>query len=370
MATLQDRQLQKTPAGQRDSHLMLSIRVTEQPSSLTAVPPEQRVAAHGTWQSPISAGTVASGALRLSRAMLDGGDIYWIEGRPAEGGRSVIVKRDAAGHTADVTPASTDVRTRVHEYGGAAYLVSDGIVYYSEFADQRVYKLKPGGTPEPVTAAGDWCYADGCLDPSRPRLVLVREDHTTAGREAVTMLVSVGLDAAPSAGIVIASGHDFYSTPRFSPDGRRLSWLAWNHPQMPWDGTELWCANVSSDGTLNGARRIAGNASEAIFQPGWSPGGTLYFVSDRTGWWNLYRLRDDDIEPVHAMDVDFGRPQWQLGMSTWAFADTSRIVVTYQQLGRWRLATIDAQTGVFTALPVDREPGDSIAATPSHAVLV
>ena len=139
---------------------------------------------------------------------------------------------------------------------------------------------------------------------------------------------------------------------------------------MPWDGTELWLATVSSDGTLNDARRIAGDASDAIFQPGWGPDGTLYFVSDRTGWWNLYRVRDDGVEPVHAMDVDFGRPQWQFGMSTWAFADASRIVVTYQQRGRWRLATIDAQTGVFTPVPVDLEPGDSIAATPSHAVLV
>ena len=207
---------------------MSSIRGTEQPFLFTADPLEPRVAAYGTWHSPISAGTVASGALRLSRVVLDADDIYWIEGRPAEGGRNVVVKRHPAGHIVDVTPASTNVRTRVHEYGGAAYVVSGGIVYYSEFADQRVYKLEPGGVPEAVTPPGDWCYADGCLNPSKSHLVLVREDHTTKGREPVTTLVSVALDAAPSAGIVIASGHDFYSTPRFSPDGAQLSWLAWN----------------------------------------------------------------------------------------------------------------------------------------------
>ena len=349
---------------------MSPIRDTETLFSSTPDTFEPDVAPYGTWNSPISAGMVASGALRLSRVVLDADDIYWLEARPAEGGRSVVVKRDPSGHIADMTPASSNVRTRVHEYGGAAYVVSRGIIYYSEFTDPRVHRLEPGGIPEPVTPPGDWYYADGCLDPSNSHLVLVREDHTVQGREPVTTLVSVALDAAPSAGIVIASGHDFYSTPRFSPDGTQLSWLAWNHPQMPWDGTELWLANVSADGTLDGARRIAGGPTDAIFQPGWAPDGTLHFVSDRTGWWNLYRVRDGAIEPVCAVEADVGRPQWQFGMSTWAFADSSRIVVTYQQRGRWRLATIDAQAGVFTPVPLDLEPGDNIVATKSHAVLV
>ena len=352
---------------------MRSLITTTSPGqSVTpdACPLEPVVAPYGTWTSPISAATVASAALRLGRIVLDANDIYWLEGRPAEGGRSVVVKRDRSGHIADMTPPSTDVRTRVHEYGGAAYVVSRGVLYYSEFADQRVYQLEPGGVPEPVTPPGDWCYADGSVNPAHSRLVLVREDHTTAGREPVTALVSVALDAGPNPGIVIASGHDFYSTPRFSPDGTQLSWLAWNHPQMPWDGTELWLADVSPDGTLHSARRIAGSTTDAIFQPGWAPDGTLFFVSDRSGWWNLYRVRHGAIDPVLAMDADFGRPQWQFGMSTWAFADRSRMVVTYQQRGRWRLATIDAQRGTFTPIPVDLEPGDNIAATSSHAVLV
>lgn len=336
--------------------------------------PRPIAAAFGTWKSPISPETVAAGAIRLSRVLLDADDIYWIEGRPAEGGRSVIVKRDRSGQMFDMTPAPTDVRTRVHEYGGAAYVVSDGILYYSEFADQRVYRLKPGEKPEAVTPSGAWCYADGCVHPSRAHLVLVREDHTRRDREPVTTLVIVALQSIPGSAPVeprvIASGHDFYSTPRFSPDGRKLSWLAWNHPRMPWDGTELWLANVRADGTLDEARSVAGGATDAIFQPGWAPDGTLHFVSDRTGWWNLYRMRDGEIDAVHAMDADVGRPQWQFGMSTWAFADRARMVLTYQQQGRWRLGTLDTAAGTWTPLALGLEPGDNITATSSHAVLV
>ena len=333
-------------------------------------PLEPLAAPYGTWKSPIAAQTVAAGALRLGSVALDDDDIYWIEGRPDDAGRNVLVKRSADRRIADVTPPGTNVRTRVHEYGGAAYTVSHGIVYYAEFADQRLYRLEPGGTPEALTPpGGGWFYADCSIDPSRRRLVCVREDHTASEREPVTTLVSLPLAGPPGAGEVIVSGHDFYSTPRFNPDGSRLSWLAWRHPNMPWDGTELWVANVSDAGALDQPRRVAADATDAIFQPGWSPDGTLYFVSDRTGWWNLYRVRGDDrIEVVHAMDADFGRPQWQLGMSTWAFAGASRLVVSYQELGRWRLATIDAETGRFTPVRTNLEPGENITASQSHAV--
>lgn len=325
-------------------------------------------AAYGTWKSPIEAQTVAAAALRLGSVALDGDDLYWIEGRPADGGRNVLVRRSADGRIADVTPAGTNVRTRVHEYGGAAYTVSRGIVYYAEFADQRLYRLEPGGTPEPLTPSGDWFYADFAIDPLRRRLVCVREDHTSKQREPVTTLVSLPLAGPPTPGEVIVSGHDFYSTPRFNLDGSRLSWLAWRHPNMPWDGTELWVAHVSDDGTLDRPRHVTGGETDAIFQPGWSPDGALHFVSDRTGWWNLYRVRNDRVELVHAMTADAGRPQWQLGMSTWAFADASRLVVTYQERGRWRLATLNGQTGAFTPVRTNLEPGENIAATRTHAV--
>jgi len=332
--------------------------------------PEPVSAPYGAWKSPLTARAVAAGGLQLSRVIIDGDDMYWLERRPEEGGRSVVVKRSREGRIADATPAGTNVRTRVHEYGGAAYAVSGGTIYYSEFTDQRLYRLRPPGTPEALTPPGDWFYADSTINSSRTRLVCVREDHTAGEREPVNTLVSLKLDGPPTAGRVIVSGHDFYSTPRFNPDGSRLAWLAWRHPHMPWDGTELWAAGVRRDGEIEPPTLVAGGDEESIFQPGWSPDGTLYFVSDRTGWWNLYRVRAGLVEAIHAMPAEFGRPQWVLGASTWAFADESRLVVAYAENGRWRLATIEASTGALAPVATGLEPGDSVAASRTHAVFV
>jgi dipeptidyl aminopeptidase/acylaminoacyl peptidase len=312
---------------------------------------------------------VASAALRLGGVTLDGDDIYWVEGRPEESGRHVLVRRTADGRIADATPAGTNVRTRVHEYGGAAHAVASRTIYYVEFTDQRLYKLTPDAAPVPLTPPGGYFYADIAVDQLRGRIISVREDHSDEGREAVATLVSLPISGPPSSGQIIVSGHDFYSTPRLSPDGSQLVWLAWRHPQMPWDGTELWLAELASDGSLERSRRIAGGDDESIFQPGWAPDGTLYFVSDRTGWWNLYRFHDG-VEPVCAMEADFGRPQWALGTNTWSAAGSSQLVVTYAEQGRWHLATIDRSTHRLAQVPTDVEPADSIAATSTHAVLL
>ena len=343
--------------------------------------------AYGTWRSPVSAEAVASQGLRLGGVSVDGDDIYWIEGRPAEGGRNVLVRCDRGGSITDITPGGFNVRTRVHEYGGDAYAVSGGTVYFSNFADQRVYCQRGGSPPAALTPEGAWFYADFAVDTPRRRLICVREDHTGDG-EAVNAIVAISLDldAATSAVAVLASGHDFYSTPRLSPDGRRLCWLAWRHPQMPWDGTELWVAGVSDSGGLENAARVAGGASESIYQPGWSPDGQLHYVSDRDGWWKLFRSegsgrsdrsdRSDRSGSETAVlkhppqDAEFGRPQWVFGTATWAFSGTARIVASYSQRGRWHLALIDVATGTWRPLDGDLEPHDWLAATATHAVLV
>jgi acetyl esterase/lipase len=323
---------------------------------------------YGTWRSSISATAVAAGALALEGIAVDGEDVYWIERRPAEGGRHVLVRRTPDGRLVDVTPAGTDVRTRVHEYGGGACLVSQGTVYFSEFADQRVYRLETGGRPVPLTLEGGWFYADYAIHSSGRWLVCVREDHTVRGAEPVNTLVILPLDRLPTAGEVIAEGHDFYSTPRYSPDGTRLVWLAWRHPNMPWDSTELWVAEVMHNGHLERPRLVAGGPGESIFQPGWSPDGTVYFVLDRGGWWNLYRLEGQQVVAVQAMEAEFGRPQWRFGTSTWAFVDSARLLVSYRWRGRWRLATIDVSSGRLTPIAADVEPGEFVTATRTHAI--
>ena len=328
---------------------------------------------YGTWRSPIDARLVAAQGLRLSAVSVDGADVYWVEGRPAEGGRNVLVRRRTDGRIEDVTPAPFNVRTRVHEYGGGAYVVAGGDVVFSNFSDQRLYRMRTGEAPMALTPEGHWFYADAVVDRRRGRLICVREDHTIAGREPVNTLVAVPLHGAPSPGTPIASGYDFYSTPRLSPDGARLAWICWRHPQMPWDGTELWTANVTADGALHAETRIAGGPSESIYQPGWSPDGVLHFASDRDGWWRLYRWTGVRIEPVLAQppaDTEFGRPQWVFGAATWASADASRMVVALTRAGHWSLGTIDVAAGTLAQLAPGIEPHDWMTATASHALVV
>jgi len=333
----------------------------------------------GSWPSPLPAAAVAAAGLRLGAVAADGDDLYWLEGRPAEGGRYAVVRRDAAGVVADVAPADFNARTRVHEYGGGSVVVAGGRVYASSFADQRIYRVdaagRVDGAPVAITPAGPWRYADAVVDTARDRLIAVREDHAGGG-EPVNALVAVPLGRAASAGDVLASGYDFYATPRLDPDGTRLAWLAWRHPQMPWDGTELWVADVEASGVLAGARRVAGAADESIYQPGWLPDGSLCFASDREGWWRLYRTLDpgrDQAVPLVAEpppDAEFGRPQWIFGTASWAPAGPDRVVVSWTRAGHWRLAVVRPSTGALEDLASGLEPREWLAATPTHAALV
>ncbi|MCX7670714.1 MAG: prolyl oligopeptidase family serine peptidase, partial [Anaerolineae bacterium] len=339
--------------------------------------PEPISAPYGAWKSPITPDLIVEGTVGLSAVSLDGDDVYWIEARPTEAGRNVIVRRTPDGRTTDLTPMPFNARTRVHEYGGGEYLVHNGTVYFANFADQRLYRQEAGAAPQPITPAGAWRYADAVMDARRGRLICVREDHTPADREAINALVAVACTGDAAGGQVLVSGNDFYASPRLSPDGSRLAWLTWNHPNMPWDGCELWVAAVQADGSLADARCVAGGPTESIFQPTWSPTGVLYFVSDRTGWWNLYRWQEGRVEPLCEMAAEFGRPQWVFGLSTYAFVAPDRLVCAYTQNGIWRLALLDTTTKALTPFDLPyTEIGDErggpgraflIAASPTEA---
>ncbi len=314
---------------------------------------------YGSWPSPLSAARVTAGALRLDQIQLDGEDVYWIEGRASEGGRNVIVRRSPDGDISDVTPPAFNVRSRVHEYGGGAYTVDAGTIYFTNFADQRIYRQQPGRAPVAITDEGPF-FADYRVDQFRNRLIAVRETHV-AGSEARNELVAIGVPTGVPAQTLV-EGADFYSRPIVSPDGKFLAWLQWHHPNMPWDGTELWVAMFNADGSPGSRERVAGGASESIFQPEWSPDNSLYFVSDRSGWWNLYRWRGLSIEPVHAMAAEFGKPQWTFSMVTYAIVDANRIAVTYTEGGCWKLAMIGVDARSFTPIDLTIEPLESIRA--------
>ncbi|MGB5961142.1 MAG: S9 family peptidase [Coleofasciculaceae cyanobacterium] len=301
---------------------------------------------YGSWKSPITADLIVAGTIGLGQIALDGDQVYWLEGRPSEAGRSVIVRRTADGEVSDLTPLPFNVRTRVHEYGGGAFAVKDGI-YFCNYADQRLYAVADTGEPQPLTAESKRRYADMIVDSQRQRLICICEDHTHAG-EPVNTIVSINIKDGDIQ--ILASGSDFYASPRLSPDNSALAYLSWNHPNMPWDGTQLWVAQFEQNGTLSDAECIAGGVEESIFQPEWSPDGVLYFVSDRTNWWNLYRWLPPNpngtggIEPLCPMEAEFGLPQWVFGMTTYGFESANRIICTYSQEGLWYLASLDLQT--------------------------
>ena len=311
-------------------------------------------APYGSWPSPITAERIARGSVGLGWAELAGGALWWIERRPSEGGRSVVMRRGPDGTTADAIPAGFDARSRVHEYGGGAYIVDDGgALVFSNDGDGRLYRCEPGGepralTPEPAEPRA-LRYADGCVAPGHGFQVWVRESHD-GGEEPVNELVAV--DPAGEAGVrVVAAGHDFFAFPRVSPDGARIAWTTWDHPRMPWDGTELWVADLGADGAVTGERLVAGGPGESVFQPEWSPDGVLHFVSDRSGWWNLYR---GDGEPLCPREAEFGGPQWVFGLSWYCFLDDGRIACLVNKGGFARLALL--ADGELDFLDPDYEP--------------
>ncbi|HLN99206.1 MAG TPA: S9 family peptidase [Pyrinomonadaceae bacterium] len=327
------------------------------------------IAPCGSWKSPITSDLIVAGSIGLSQPLIDGADVYWVEMRPTEGGRSVIVKRTAAGAMIDVNPSPFNARTRVHEYGGGDYAVHDGAVYFSNFSDQRLYKVIGGELPQAITPAADIRYADADIDHARGRLICVREDHTSGRCEPANTLASISLAGDGTPGFVLAAGNDFYSSPRVSPDGSKLAWLTWNHPNMPWDGCELWVGTLDENG-LASSKRVAGGIDESIFRPEWSPDGVLYFVSDRSGWWNLYRIgAAGAVESLCEMEAEFGMPQWGFGMSTYAFESADRVVCSYIVQGTSHLGLIDTRTKKFEPIVTEYTDIRFVRASRGQAVM-
>jgi len=299
----------------------------------------------GSWQSPVTADLLVSQTVRLAEPRLDGDDIYWLESRPQEKGRNALVRLGSGGQRQDLLPRPINVRSRAHEYGGASYCVNKGVVYFVLFDDQRIYRLnthQADATTEAITPEGPYRYADLCVDQQRNQLLCVREDHSVEGQEESNSIVAISLDVATLGQVhVLAEGNDFYSNPRVSPDGGRLSWLTWNHPNMPWDETECWLADIDGAGELSNPQRIAGGNRESVLQPQWSPSGDLYLVSDRSNWWNLYRWDGQNLAAVTQLEAEFATPQWIFGMSTYGFLDADSLLCTFTRNGEWQLAKVD-----------------------------
>lgn len=312
-------------------------------SANSGSPSQPTVAPFGSWRSPISAQMLVQGAVRFGDVATDGETAYWVEGRPQEEGRYVIVRRTKDGAVDDILPKPFSARTTVHEYGGGAIAIHDGVVYFTNYADQQLYKLTPGRSPQPITSAEKLRFADFVYDTNRNQLISVCEDHTQSDHDPTNRIVAV--DLATGAITTLVEGADFYSNPRVSPDGKALSWLQWHHPNMPWDGTDLLVAEISREGLLANPRKVAGGDDESIFQPSWSPDGTLYFVSDRANWWNLYAERGGKVMAVLAMEAEFGTPQWVFGMTTYGFLPDGKIVARYTQAGKWKMILFDPSTG-------------------------
>ena len=306
----------------------------------------------GSWPTPITSELVVAAAVRLSELRVDGTDVVWSEGRPSEGGRTQLVRCSAAGTTTELLPDDTDARTAVHEYGGAAWWVRDGVTWFANWADQRLYRLAPGGAPEPLTPEpglprGDR-YADGDLSPDGTAIVCVRERHTGPAATDVRNEIVRLAAHAPAEPEVLVSGPDFVTAPRLSPDGGTLAWVQWNHPSMPWDSTELVVRELATgEETM-----VAGGPGESVVEPRWCPDGSLWFLSDRTDWWNLYRWAPGaDIEPVVRIDAEIGLPEWAFGSARYVVLPDGRVVFARRRAGFDGLA-FRATDGSLTDLDV------------------
>ncbi|MFB6291417.1 MAG: prolyl oligopeptidase family serine peptidase [Candidatus Bipolaricaulia bacterium] len=325
----------------------------------------KNIKSYGSWITPITADKVASGTTGLHSISISSEQVFWLESRPSEDGRTVLVSLTSGGEKVDLTPENFDVRTRVHEYGGAPYLVVGEKVYFTNFDDQRVYELSRGNDPRPITPDNDCRYADFSYEEATGQLWAVCEDHSNDESKPNNYLVTISPANAAKEEVVVG-GDDFYSSPRLSPDGSEIAWISWNHPNMPWDGTYLYRGSVDGKGGVTDSEVIAGAETESVVQPKWSPNGDLYFVSDRTGWWNIYRWSEAGVQQITDERAEFTGPRWQFGISSFDFPSPSELVVSYTRDGKWFLGEVDARGGEISSYKIPDTTISSVKANGSQ----
>ena len=321
------------------------------------------VARFGSWESPVTPDLITGATIGFSELAVDGDAVYWLESRAAEQGRRALVRWTPGAPAGDALPRTTDVATRVHEYGGGAYAVRDGLIVYSERNDGSVWLAEGNAPPRALITVAGCRYAGFAIDAETPALYAVREDHRdrlpTAPENTIVMCsLAAGGDPAADAGAIVASGTDFVLAPQLSRDGTQLAWIAWDHPDMPWDATRLCAGSVDADGRVSGARCLAGaGGNESIAAAGWAPDGALLFVSDRTNWWNLYALRGERVDALAPAAMDFAEPPWVFGRRAFAPVDAARVLCAFIRDGIVRPGLIEG--GAVRELgygPVDTTP--------------
>ncbi len=303
----------------------------------------------GAWESPISAREIAAGGTSLQALSASGDSVYLIESRPSEMGRQVLLRLPSRGDFSECTPSNFNTRTRVHEYGGGEYWAHEGVIFAVSFSDQRVYRIDDEES-EPVAItprseiANSLRYANGTVSSDGSTIYCVQENHLDP-EHILNQIVCFPSDGSIDPRVIF-SGTDFVSSPKISPDGLTLTWLSWDHPNMPWDGTQLHMAQINSDGGLSNRKLIAGGSEESITQPTWSPDGVLHFISDRSGWWNLYFFENEEITRLVELDADFAGPDWQFGFSSYDFMADSSVICTYKDRDRDILIKVGREDSV------------------------
>jgi len=322
---------------------------------------------YGSWKSPITSALITSESVTLDQVHIYDGSLYWLERRPMESGRSVIVSY-RNNTTEDILPPPFNARSRAHEYGGGVYCVCEHGLFFVNDADQEIYRVQHGKNPQPLTDTENIRFADLCFDSRHNRILCVCEDHNNSDIEACNSLVSIDITTGDIN--TLHQGYDFYSNPRVNPDGSKLAWLCWNHPNMPWDGTELWLADVDGKDLLANALHVAGSESSSIFQPEWSPDNILYYVSDESGWWNLARYDETGTIAVTTLKSEFGLPQWVFGQTTYAFSGINTIFCTHITDGIGLLSRLDLDTLKLTDAGILQNSFASICANENSVCFI